>query len=78
MNINSIGIGFSHHSVPSLSNVATRSAGGTSRTAASTNATIDDVAAPSRHDGNPSIDEDSAMIEPLPRDGIRRARQSQV
>jgi hypothetical protein len=29
MKPSSIGIGFSHHSVPSLSNTATRSAGGT-------------------------------------------------
>jgi hypothetical protein len=29
MNPSSIGIGFSHHSVPSLSNTATRSPGGT-------------------------------------------------
>ena len=35
-----IGSGFSHHSVPSLSNTATRSSTGSSETARSTNATI--------------------------------------
>jgi hypothetical protein len=40
MKPSSIGIGFSHQRVPSLSNTATRSSGGTSRVAASTNSTI--------------------------------------
>ena len=42
-----IGIGFSHHKVPSLSNVATRSSTGTSDTARSTNAIIARFAEPS-------------------------------
>ena len=43
-----IGIGFSHHSVPSLSNTATRSSAGTpSDTVCSTNSTIASFAAPS-------------------------------
>ncbi len=43
-----IGIGFSHHSVPSLSNTATRSSTGTaSDTVRSTNSTIACFAAPS-------------------------------
>ena len=43
-----IGIGFSHHSVPSLSNTATRSSTGTpSATVCSTNSTIAFLAGPS-------------------------------
>src|SRR3954454_6900805 len=40
-------MGFSHHSVPSLSNTATRSSTGTSDTVRSTNSTIPRLAAPS-------------------------------
>ena len=42
-----IGSGFSHHSVPSLSNTATRSSTGTSDTARSTNPTIACLTVPS-------------------------------
>ena len=42
-----IGNGFSHHRVPSLSNVAMRSSTGTSETVRSTKSTIARFAAPS-------------------------------
>src|SRR4051794_40279879 len=55
-----IGIGFSHHSVPSLSNTATRSSAGTpSAMVCSTNSTIVLRATPSRH-------LDSAVMAVLP------------
>ena len=53
-----IGIGFSHHNVPSLSNTATRSSTGTAADPSApqtraTNATIACLAAPSRQPVNP-------------------------
>ena len=60
MKPSSIGIGFSHHRVPSLSKVATRSSGGTNpapplRVADSTNATIALRVAVSRQEGRGSV-----------------------
>ncbi len=44
-----IGIGFSHHRVPSLSNTAMRSSGATSRAVFSTKSTIALLESPSFH-----------------------------
>src|SRR3954465_4366424 len=49
-----IGIGFSHHSVPSLSNTATRSSTGTSSQTRATNSTIASRAGASRQLDNPT------------------------
>ena len=53
MKPSSTGIGFSHQSVPSLSNTATRSSGGTDCAAVSANATIASRVAVSFQDARP-------------------------
>ena len=60
MKPSSIGIGFSHHRVPSLSNTATRSSGATksgppSRVTASTKETMALRVAVSLHDGSACV-----------------------
>jgi hypothetical protein len=55
MNPSSIGIGFSHQSVPSLSKTATRSGGGTESATAATKSTIAVFAVPSFQDGSVTL-----------------------
>ena len=68
MNASWIGIGFSHHSVPSLSHVAMRASGGTwsgpSPVTRSTNSMIAALVGVSRHDASRSSDvADDAYVD---------------